>query len=60
MGLNEEQRMLWDTAVKFSKEKFEPKAADWDQNEIFPGQINLKMDSFSTSFFTLDAFFFEL
>jgi len=35
-GLTSDQKLLRETALKFAAERFEPKASEWDQKEIFP------------------------
>lgn len=38
IGLTEEQRQIQDIAFNFAREKMLPFAAEWDQNEKFPGK----------------------
>jgi len=53
--LNEEQKQMQEIAFNFAREKMLPFAAEWDQNEKFPGKqlkssiLNITFDATSAT-----------
>ena len=43
MLLNEEQKLISDTAARFSREQLFPNAADWDRDSHFPRDAMTEM-----------------
>ena len=43
MLLNEEQKLISDTAARFSREQLFPNAADWDRDSHFPRDTMTEM-----------------